>query len=159
VHGELRVALFEEGSDTLLDVPRVILRRAGQPDREVAVTSARPAGGAVLLTLEGIADRDAAQALSGCQLCVRRADLPELEEGEVYVADLVGCDVTDAAGRSLGRVVSTFRTAAHDVLVLHDDAARVERMLPLVTEQIVDVDPAAHRLVVDAPDGLPESPL
>ncbi|NNE70975.1 MAG: 16S rRNA processing protein RimM, partial [Rhodothermales bacterium] len=61
-------------------------------------------GIAVLLDLEGVADREAAEALSGHTVWASEADLPPLAEGEVFLSDLVGLAVM-AEERKVGEVV------------------------------------------------------
>jgi 16S rRNA processing protein RimM len=119
------------------------------------VTAARPVPGAVLLTIEGLDDRDRAEALKGRPVSVLRADVP-LEPGEYLVGDLVGCQVFDQAGATLGAITSILH-GAQDILVIHD--ATHERMLPLVPQIVVEVDVEARRVVVDPPEDLPAEPL
>ncbi len=150
VRGELRVHLHAAASTTLFDVDRVWIG-----GREVAVGAARPTTGAVLLTVEGIEDRDAADALRGQPVEVLRDDVP-LEAGEFFLADLPGYEVVTESGEAWGRVAEV-QTGPQDLLVIRDGA--VERMLPVVPEFIVSVDPAARRIVVAPPEGLPVEPI
>jgi 16S rRNA processing protein RimM len=151
VRGELRVHLHDAGSTTLYDVRKVFVG-----DAEHVVDSVRPTSGALLVKLVGVDDRDAAEALRGRPVTVRRADLP-LGEHEFLVADLVGCDVTDAAtGAPLGQV-HTIWHGPQDILVIHD--ATHERLVPLVPELLAEVDIPGRRVVVALPEGLPAEPL
>src|SRR5690606_40846969 len=71
----------------------------------------------VLAQVEGVKDRDAAQALHGVRLYVERAALPEPEDAEeFYHADLIGLRVEDPAGRLLGRVKAVENHGAGDLL-------------------------------------------
>ena len=141
VRGALRVVLHDAGSQTLAQVAEV--RVCGRP---YAVRSARRLGStpaAFLLELEGIATREAADALRGAEIEIARAEVP-LAPGEYLVGDLVGCRAFDVAGRPLGCVRSIFHNGAQDVLVLDGD-----RMVPLCEEWVVELDLEARRLVVD----------
>jgi 16S rRNA processing protein RimM len=150
VRGELRVHLHDPASTALDGAERLWV---GGVERRVE--GARPTSGAVLLALEGIEDRTAAEALRGAAVEVPRSAIP-LEEGEFLLADLVGCDVVDEAGAPLGRAVEVI-PGAQDLLVIRDE--RVERILPIVPAFVLEVDPAARRIVVAPPEGLPEEPL
>jgi 16S rRNA processing protein RimM len=152
VRGELRVQLDDPESTVLFDVDRVWVGGV-----EYRVASARGTTGAALVHLEGIEDRDRGAALRGQAVEVQRSDVP-LGEGEFFVSDLIGCEVVDEAGRVLGRGVSLLR-GAQDLLVIHDEAAQVERILPVIPEFVLAVDRAARRVVVAPPDDLPEEPL
>ena len=62
--------------------------------------------------IEGVADRDAAQRLTGTKLYVERDRLPPPEEEEFYLADLIGLAAVTEAGEALGRVARGARTMA-----------------------------------------------
>src|SRR3984957_5958857 len=81
VRGELRLKLFNEDSDVLLDRDEVLGRLPGGEEHEVSVDRARRADDAILLKLHSIDDRDRADELRGAFICVRRRDFPPLEEG------------------------------------------------------------------------------
>lgn len=66
--------------------------------------SCRMHKGRPLLLLEGITDRNMAEALRGQKILLDRADLPEPGEDEAYLEDLLGCDVLLPEGRRLGRL-------------------------------------------------------
>ncbi len=150
LHGELRIHLHAEESTTLFDVERAWI--GGQ---ERKIVSARPTNGAVLLTIEGVDDREAADALRGSTVEVERADVV-LEEGEYLLGDLPGCTVVDAEGRELGRVVEVI-PAGQPILVIHGDDREI--MIPLVPEFVLAVDVEARRIVVEPPEDLPAEPL
>jgi 16S rRNA processing protein RimM len=124
-------------------------------ERDYEVLKARPGSkGAVLVALRGIGDRDAAAALRGATVSVRRSDL-NLAEGEYLVTDLVGCRVELEDGTSWGTVAEV-AVGLQDRLIIHDGP--VERQLPVVPEFVVAVDLPARRIVVAPPEGLPEAP-
>lgn len=150
VRGELRVQLFDAASRALHEVERVWI---GGVER--AALAARPTSGAVLLTVAGVRDKDAADALRGAAVEVPRAAIP-LGPGEFLVSDLVGLEVVDETGTALGRAVAIL-PGAQDLLVIHDDAH--ERILPVVPEFILAVERAAGRVVVRLPEGLPVEPI
>jgi 16S rRNA processing protein RimM len=151
VRGELRVHLHDEESETIFEVDRVWI--GGE---EARVKSARTTTGAALLVVEGIEDRDAAEALRGRAVEVERDAVP-IEEGEFFVADLVGCEVVDESGGALGRCVEVTFNGAQDVMVIRDE--RVERMLPVVPEFVISVDTELRRVVVAPPEDLPAEPI
>lgn len=105
-----------------------------------------------LVTLEGVGDRDAADALRGRTVRIPRDAVPVAAD-ELLVADLVGCTVVDVAGADLGVVTGSFHSGAHEVLELRTADAR-ELLLPLVDAFLVSIDVAAKRIVYDPPEGL-----
>jgi 16S rRNA processing protein RimM len=84
--------------------------------RELAVRDIRDGGKTAIARLEGISDRSAAEALRGELVEVDRDQLPPLQEGEYYHADLVGLPCVDEAGNPLGKVVAVENFGAGDLL-------------------------------------------
>jgi len=146
LRGEVRVHLHAPESTVLLEVDAVVVG-----GRELAIESARPANGAVLLALEGVDGRDAADALRGQTVEVDRAAIP-LAAGEYLLQDLPGCTVVDVSGAEIG-VVANVIPGAQPILVIHGGGH--ERMLPAVPEFVREVDVAGRRVVVEMPEDLP----
>jgi 16S rRNA processing protein RimM len=99
--------------------------------------------------VEGCADRDAAQRLTGTKLYVERDRLPPPEEDEFYLADLVGLAAATEAGLGLGVVREVADHGAGPFLVLDGPP---ERMLPFTRAVVPVVDIAGGRLVVVLPE-------
>lgn len=108
-------------------------------------------GDGFVVAFAGVADRTGAEALKGMLVGAPRAALPAVPEDEYYWADLIGLDVVNRAGESLGKVAGLIETGASDVLrVLDADAAEpVERLLPFVAAVVGKVDVAAGVIHVD----------
>jgi 16S rRNA processing protein RimM len=107
--------------------------------------------GGVLARFEGVADRNAADALKGTRLYVARAALPQLTaENEYYCGDLVGLGVETRDGRRLGRVKAVLNYGAGDVLEVENDG-EPSLFLPFTRASVPEIDLAAGRLVADPP--------
>jgi 16S rRNA processing protein RimM len=117
------------------------------------ISSARQTPKGFLLDLEGVENRTDAQSLKGKQLLLDREELDSTEEGEFYVADLVGLTAVSDAGEILGTVADTFETAAHEVLVVRDERDRQDLLLPLTFEHVPELDLQKGRVVVRPPEG------
>lgn len=151
VRGELRVSPFS----TDVGLPSGLTKVRACSDarqRILKVTKIRPIHRAILLTVEGVADRDAAQALAGCRLEVDADDLPPPEKGEVYAYELEGATVFDESGVKLGVARRLVDTRAHDLLEVDTPAG--ERLIPWVDEFIVEFDQDTKRITVRLPSGL-----
>ena len=117
VRGEVRVKLLNPASDLIESLDHVWLRRAGDPTRRVSVRGVhRHQSALVLVTFPDCRDRDAAEALRGTELCVPRAELPELADGEFYLVDLLGLEVRLPDGSVIGRIEDTIEYPASQVL-------------------------------------------
>lgn len=107
----------------------------------------RAHGKSIVLALDEVADRTAAEAVAGWFLAAPREALPKPAQDEYYWADLIGLSVVNAAGLPLGVVESLVETGAHAVLVVKED--EVERLIPFVGAYIVDVDVDLRRIRVN----------
>jgi len=105
-------------------------------------------GGRVIVKLEGIDDRDAAEAIRDHVLQVARAALPPPPDGTFYEFQLVGLRVVTAAGADLGRVQRILRTGANDVY-------ETERaLIPAIASVVRTIDLERGEMVVEDVDGL-----
>ena len=111
IKGEVRLKLFADSPDSLKQAQRLYV---GGALRKLAGLNA---GGKVpTARFAGVADRSAAEALRGALVEVDRADLPSLEEGEYYFADLIGLSCEDGEGQPVGTVASVENFGAGDLL-------------------------------------------
>lgn len=120
--------------------------------RTLVVETARAHRDRFLVKFEGLSDRDAAETLRGA-LYVPAEDARELESGEFWEHDLTGLDVVRAGtGEVVGTVSHVLPGAAQDLLAVDTPAG--ERLVPMVAEIVVEVDPGARRVTIDPPEGL-----
>lgn len=108
----------------------------------------RAHGKGIVAALDGVGDRDAAEALAGRYVGAPRAALPKPAENEYYWADLIGLEVRNIRDEALGTVSGLISTGAHDVLQLRDESGE-ERLIPFVAAYVLDVDEAARLIRVD----------
>jgi 16S rRNA processing protein RimM len=163
-----------QGSDTLLGAKTWWLENrpqgAGSADkpgvkRAVRVLQSRLHSGTVVAQLEGITDRDIAQAMRGQRVSVSRASFPALTGDEYYWVDLQGLDAFNLAGQALGVVADLIDNGVHSVLRIEFNnevnataaagsrgkrvSAVGERMIPFVEAYVKSVDLAARKIVID----------
>ncbi|MCA9693236.1 MAG: ribosome maturation factor RimM [Nannocystaceae bacterium] len=133
-------------------------------DQKVRVLACEylPARGQARLTLEGIHDRDAAEALRGLEVRVDRDELPPLAADEFYLTDVVGWPVervVEGEAQALGTVEGVRSIGGRDFLdVLWKDTRgrRIEWLLPVDPVYIAAIE--GERVRVELPEGvLPEA--
>lgn len=150
VRGAVRVKSFTEEARGLTSYG-VLTDEAGA--RRFALQPVGAARGAVLARVDGIADRDAAEALRGTRLYAERGAFPATRENEFYLADLIGLAVETKDGAKLGRVRTIENFGAGDLIDL-ELAAGGSAYLPFTKAVAPLVDLAGGRIVVDPPEGL-----
>ena len=156
ITGELVVDVRTDDPDERFSVAnRLRLKnfRAGW-DRQVVVTSVRPHAGRLLIRLEGVADRDSADALRGGLFIVDSAELPAIEDpDEFYDHQLEGLAVRTVDGQDLGTVIEVLHTPGGELLSVRAEAGR-EVLVPFVSEIVTAVSLADGIVTVDPPEGL-----
>ena len=111
VKGELRLKLFADSVESLARHSRLYVG-----GRDLALRDIKDGGKTAIARFEGISDRTTAEALRGSLVEIDRDQLPLLEEGEYYHADLIGLPCIDEGGAALGTVVAVENFGAGDLL-------------------------------------------
>ncbi|HEX3792724.1 MAG TPA: ribosome maturation factor RimM [Pseudonocardiaceae bacterium] len=157
IHGEVVVEPSTDSPDVRFAVNSVLLLtfRSGE-QRSVTVTNARPHSGRLLVQFDGVAGRDASEALRGGQLFADIGDLPPTEDpDEFYDHELEGLTVVTVGGESVGTLREVLHGAGGELLVV-DRADGSEALVPFVRQIVAEIDLSGGRVVVDPPPGLLE---
>jgi 16S rRNA processing protein RimM len=145
VAGWVKVKAFTESADGLGEYESWIVR-THDGWRAMGVEGFDVHSKGPVAKLAGCGDRDAADALRGSDVAVPREALGEAGEGSMYWVDLVGLEVVDQSGKSLGKVEGLFETGDTSVLVVKGNR---ETMIPFVPDYVKSVDRDAKRITVD----------
>ena len=114
IRGEVRVQSFAEKTT---DFQKLVVKSSKFNSGDFKFVRVVPNSNVVIAKINGIDDRNAAEALRGTELFVERDALPDLGENEYYQADLIGFDVL-RNGRKIG-VVDCFQNyGAGDIIEL-----------------------------------------
>jgi 16S rRNA processing protein RimM len=150
--GALRLRPDNPDSDTLEQVARVFLESAGQA-REFRLTGMTRLNATTRrITLEGVADVNAAEALKGAVVMLAAEDVPAAKPGEFYYYEAIGCEVFLTDGRRLGAIEEIFSTGAHDIWVVRDSEREV--LVPVIEDVVKAMDFAARRVTIEPIPGL-----
>ena len=109
----------------------------------------------IVAQVEGVADRNGAEALKGARIFVSRSVFPETDDGEFYWVDLIGMSVVNKDGTTLGEVINLIDTGPHCVLRILPAGKTApvkpdeEILIPFVNAYVGDVDKAARVIPVD----------
>jgi 16S rRNA processing protein RimM len=120
--------------------------------RRFEIEMVRAAGSHLVARLKGIADRDAAQALTNTELYVPRDRLPAIDEDHTYYhSDLVGLDAVSEDGAQIGTVHAVHDFGAGAVLEIVSLGNGETLMLPFTETTVPKVDLVAKQVVVVPP--------
>ncbi len=150
IKGWLKIHSFTDETDAILDYFPWSLK-LGNNIQTVKITDWRKHNKGLIVKVQGIDDRDIAQALVGSEIFINEAALPELPEGDFYWRDLIGMSVVTTQGYDLGVVSEMMETGANDVLVvkanLNDGFGQKERLIPYILEQVVESVSAENKQI------------
>lgn len=153
IRGEVTVEPRTDEPDERFAPGAVLI--ASTPTGRLEVVRSHWHSGRLLVTFDGVTDRNAAEALRGVILEIDRddADLPEDPE-EFYDSALVGCAARTVDGRDLGEVTEVAHLPAQDLLVVVGPFGEI--LIPFVHAIVPTVDLVNRTLVIDPPPGLIE---
>jgi len=153
LQGQVKVRPHSTDPVTLLSSKTVWLSLIPRKDAGVAasveqasltqykVKSAKMHSGNVVMTLDGVTDRDQALALKGARILVTRESFPKAESDSYYWVDLVGCDAINLQGETLGEVLDITENGAHGVIAIGDAAIKeIKYLVPFVKAVVQTVD-------------------
>ena len=145
VRGEVKVKPYAADADAFYDWETLYVKK-GNAYEPIASDCSRVHDGFVYLTLGECASMEDAEKLRGVQLWIDRAHANPLEEDEVYVSDLIGCEGIDEEGKSIGELVDVLQHGVVDVYVFKMKGKSV--MAPALKAVFPTVDVVAKRISV-----------
>ena len=147
VRGEVRISAYTAAPEALLGY-RDLLREDGSPG--LILSAGRPHKDGVVCRCPQVETKEQADALRGLRLFVPREALPEPDEDEFYLTDLIGLAVVTPEGTTLGKVKAVQNFGAGDLLEI--DAGRGQTWhLPFTRECVPEVDITGSRITAVRP--------
>ncbi len=125
--------------------------------RTIEIERVRVTPKALIARIRGVTTREAAEALNRTKLYVAREALPEANEGEWYVADLIGLTAVSPDGAALGRVAAVHNFGASDIIEVAQDDGGGTMLVAFTDDTVPEVDIAGGRLVLVPPEEIETS--
>ena len=134
VKGELKV--YPLGQDMLR---LECLKRVYIDGKSFKIENIKFGGGFMIVSLFGVSDRNQAEFFRGKYLSALREDLPELEEGNYYIVDLLGA--TLFVGEELFGEILDIQSLKTDVITVRKHNGKIVRF-PFVKKlnAVVDIE-------------------
>ena len=129
---------------------------AGAAPREAELIAHWQHKGGIVLHFAGVDSISAAEALAGLVVAIPRTERAALGEDEVYIGDLIGCQLVDVAGsepRAVGEIEDVNRTAGPVALLVVRGAAG-EVLVPFAKSYLRGIDLDGKRVEMALPEGL-----
>lgn len=151
VRGEVRLKSFCADPQAIGDYAPLYSEDGAQ---KYDVTLTRVIKNGFAARLSGVTSKEQADDLKGTQLFADRDKLPVLPDDEYYHSDLIGLEVLDTGGTSLGVVRAVHNHGATDLLEIHGPGLSATVLLPFTSVAVPTVDTGAGRIIADPPEGL-----
>lgn len=155
IRGEIRVNYYADSLE-LLRGDVVYLQAGNKPPRKMEIDTVRMHQGTPLIRFVEAPDRTAAEFLRGQTLLIPESALPELDEDEVYLHDMLGLSVVlDATGQKLGVLEHVLFHGEQELWSILTPEGK-EILLPAVPEFVADIDLDIEIIRITPPEGLLE---
>jgi 16S rRNA processing protein RimM len=156
LQGEVKVVLDVQDASVYADLKQVWLQVDDRPLSAKAIEKLQlqPSGPAIV-RFAGVADKDAADELTGATLMLPLTQLPPPAPGSFYYFEINGFAATDAAGHAIGTIREVLEMPAQDLLRI-DHSSGKEVLVPIRPEFLGALNRAAKTLVLHLPPGLLE---
>lgn len=151
VRGDIRILPSTEKPEQFLDLDYLLLKDG----RKLHIQSARFHKRMVLVSTKEITTMNDAELLRDQDVLIKAEDLPKLDEGQFYVADLIGVPVYDEEGKQIGVFKDALSTGSNDVYVIAVPNAK-DILLPALKIYVKEINLAEKRIVVDLPEWVDE---
>lgn len=137
---------FEKGTELLIT-------RGNQVVKEVTVESYRTHKNNLLVKFVGIDSIEEAEKLKNLQIKIDSDNIGELEENEFYFHEIIGCEVFDENGKSLGEISEILTPGANDVWVIKSQNSK-EILIPYIEDVVKKIDVENKKIDIEVMEGL-----
>jgi 16S rRNA processing protein RimM len=152
IKGQVKLKSFTDRPDHLSRKVRTLLVGKDQtPYRLMRLFEHKP--GLLILSLDGVTTRDAADELRGAEVFIPANAAAPLDDDEYFLHDLDGLNVFNVDGTPIGTVKEVLVTGANEVLVI-TRSGQPDALVPMVREFVVELDVPGKRLVIRPIQGL-----
>ncbi len=147
IHGECKIKPYAADLDLFSSWKELYLEKDGAYS-PVRCTVRRVHEGFVYALIGDCQNADDAEKLRGRELYIDRAHAARPEDGAFFIADLIGCEAADEAGRPVGVLTEVLQNGPVDTWVFRTPDGTM--MAPALLAVFPEVDPANRRILVIA---------
>lgn len=157
VKGEVKVMPFTDDQERYSDLKWVYTEKDNKLEK-LYIQSVKYLKQMVIVRFKGIDDMTAAEALKGAVLKVDRENAVKLPKDSFFICDIIGLNVQDDAGKSLGILKDVIKTGSNDVYVVKGEDQK-EILVPALKSVVKEISIEDKRIVVSLPEGLIEDEI
>lgn len=152
IKGFVKVNPFVDDISRFDDLKKVYIKKQ-KVLKELEVEEVKYHKNMVLVKFKGIDKVEEAETLRNSYLEVDRENAIDLQEGEYFIADLLGLEVITDEGNTLGKLEDIFNTGSNDIYVVKDELGK-QILLPAISEVIKEINLEEKKILVHLLEGL-----
>jgi len=152
IKGFVKVNPFVDDVFRFNDLKKVYIKR-NKTLNELEIEEVKYHKNMVLVKFKGIDKVEEAEQLRNSYLEVDRENAIELEEGEYFIADLLGLNVITEENELLGKIEDIFNTGSNDIYVVKNEEGK-QLLLPAISDVIKKINIEESKVVVHLLEGL-----
>lgn len=152
LRGDVKIVTWTDYPEDFEEIEKVYIKRK-TGDEVLNITNVKYQKNNIIVKFKEIADINEAEKYKNLVVYADREDLPELEEGAHYIADLIGLTVVDEEGEVIGELVDVFNTGANDIYDVKRSGKK-NLLLPVIDEVVKDIDLESKKITVHVMEGL-----
>lgn len=134
IKGWIKIHSFTDSKKNILNYLPWIIKKDDE-FKKIKIIHSKQQGNNIIVSIEGITDRDIATTFCGCKILINKNQLPKTKEGEYYWTDIIGLYVKTKFDVNLGKVSYLIETGANNVLVVKNN--KTEILIPFLPEQVI----------------------
>lgn len=150
--GTVKVCSYAESLSAFKPGGLILARDSKSRDKTYVIRWVKPHTRTILLSLQGVDERDMSEMLVGSDLFIEKAKRLEPEDGSYYWFDIIGLSVYTTDEKFIGRVESIIPTGSNDVYVVKNNNDEI--LIPGLESVVKEIDLKQKIMRVDLPEGL-----
>lgn len=153
VRGEVRVIRITDFEERFNIGEALYLVKDHTPIRQLVIDGHRKHKQFDLLHFEGFDNINDVETFKGAHLKIKVDQLTELNEGEYYHYEIIGCAVYTADGEQIGMIADILSPGANDVWVVKRPKGK-DVLIPFIKDVVKEIDVSEKKVFIELMEGL-----
>lgn len=156
IKGELKIYLYTDFPEKrFVQGNQLFLGKEGSMiNSQVEIEQAKPYKNMYILKIKNIDNINLAEKYKDYYLWIDKKDQGELNEGEYYYHEIIGCKVVTTDGDELGKISDILSPGANDVWIVTPANKGNDILIPYIDSVVKEIDVIEKKVVINLLEGL-----
>ena len=151
LRGEVKIVPWTNTPDVFEDIEYLYIN--GREEKKHEILNIKYQKNNIIVKLKGLDDINEAEGYKNCVVTTDREQLGELDEGEYFITDLIGCVAGSEDGTVYGKLIDVINTGSNDIYVVKRQGMR-DLLIPVIDDVVLDIDIDTKKITVRLMEGL-----